>query len=164
MIVEPEPSTVSLTPGQAGFVDEYLADFNAMQASVPSGFAVRGARVQGHRLPRKSKVATAIQREQGQNRGRLQICRDSVLLRLQGIVEEDSVCDRVPALTFVGRILGLTVEKREYSGTIDHNHVYRILQRDPQLCRRHHRQYDWPHDRKRARGGSRSGGWRRRAV
>ena len=118
---------IGLTPKQARFVSEYLLNSNATQAAIRAGYSPKTAKSIGHENLTKPDIAAAIKQEEGQTRERLQIDRDWVLLKLQEVVEEDNTRDRVPALTLMARILGLMVDKREYSGSIGHSHTYELL-------------------------------------
>ena len=53
-------SGVGLTPRQARFVDEYLIDLNATQASIRAGYSAKTAQPQSSRLLSKVIVRAAI--------------------------------------------------------------------------------------------------------
>lgn len=53
---------MALTPKQQRFVEEYLVDLNATQASIRAGYSAKTAEQQGPRLLGNVGVATAIQK------------------------------------------------------------------------------------------------------
>lgn len=71
-----------LTPKQRRFVEEYLVDLNATQASIRAGYSAKTAEQQGPRLLGNVGVAAAIAAAQAERSKRTQIDADWVLTRL----------------------------------------------------------------------------------
>lgn len=76
---------MSLTPKQARFVDEYLVDLNATQASIRAGYSAKTAEQQGPRLLGNVGVAEAISAAQKLRSARTLITADRVLTELAKI-------------------------------------------------------------------------------
>ena len=79
----------ALTPKQARFVDEYLLDLNATQASIRAGYSAKTAEQQGPRLLGNVGVSLAIQAAQKARADRLRIDADDVLRRWVEIANAD---------------------------------------------------------------------------
>lgn len=80
---------MSLTAKQARFVDEYLVDLNATQATIRAGYSAKGAEVQGHRLLNNAKIATAVAEAQARRAERTEITVDRVLQELARVGMSD---------------------------------------------------------------------------
>lgn len=76
---------MSLTARQQRFVDEYLVDLNATQASIRAGYSHKGATVRGSELLANRKVAEAISAAKASRAERVQITQDRVLQELARI-------------------------------------------------------------------------------
>lgn len=99
-----------LTPREARFVQEYLADACGTQAAIRAGVAPAGAHVWASRALRKAKVSAALQARQTADATRLSIQREDVL---NGLVEAAAMaklrCDpagMVAAWKQVGHLMG----------------------------------------------------------
>ena len=68
----------SLTAKQQRFVDEYLVDLNATQATIRAGYSKKTARAMGCENLTKPNIASAISDAQKERRIRLSITVDSV--------------------------------------------------------------------------------------
>lgn len=68
-----------LTPKQARFVDEYLKDLNATQASIRAGYSAKTAEQQGPRLLGNVGVSAAIAERIKARERRTEITQDRVL-------------------------------------------------------------------------------------
>jgi len=110
-----------LTPKQQRFCDEYLVDLNATQAAVRSGYSVKTADRQGHRLLRNAEVRAYVARRRGQLAGRAELDAAYVLARLrleaERTGEDASHSARVAALNLLGKHLGMFVDKVEVKTT-----------------------------------------------
>lgn len=80
---------MALTPKQAAFVREYLADLNATQAAVRAGYSERTAKQQGQRLLTKADVAAAIAAAQAERSARTQVTTDAVVAELAKVAFSD---------------------------------------------------------------------------
>lgn len=76
---------MSLNARQQRFVDEYLVDLNATQASIRAGYSKKGATVRGAELLANRKVAEAISAAKASRAERVQITQDRVLQELARI-------------------------------------------------------------------------------
>ena len=68
-----------LNPKQQRFVEEYLIDLNATQATIRAGYSARGAEVQGFRLLSNAKIKVAIEAAQAARAQRTEISQDMVI-------------------------------------------------------------------------------------
>lgn len=137
---------MSLTPKQQRFVDEYLIDLNATAAAIRAGYSERTARQAGAENLSKPVIAAAILDAQAQRAGRTQITADYVLSNLQEVVErcmqrapvmvrrgrevvqatdeegrhvwQFNAKSAVAALGFLGKHLGLFVERVRHEGAV----------------------------------------------
>ncbi len=75
------------SPRQRRFIEEYLVDLNAAQAAIRAGYAVSGARQQGHRLLTDVDIQADISARQRERAKRIGIDQDWVLKRLVMLVE-----------------------------------------------------------------------------
>ncbi len=83
-----EPAPVRpLTAKQQRFVEEYLVDLNATQASIRAGYSAKTAEQQGPRLLGNVGVAAAIKAAQEERSQRTKVTQDWVLDRLVENVE-----------------------------------------------------------------------------
>lgn len=80
---------MALTPRQARFVDEYLIDLNATQASIRAGYSAKTADVQGPRLLGNVRIAAEIQERQAARAKRTGITQDRVLVELELLAFSD---------------------------------------------------------------------------
>jgi phage terminase small subunit len=74
-----------LNPRQVRFVEEYLVDLNATQATIRAGYAARSAYSTGERLLRNAEIAAAIRAAQEARSRRTEITQDSVARELARI-------------------------------------------------------------------------------
>lgn len=79
----------TLTPRQERFVQEYLIDLNATQASIRAGYSPRAARQTGAENMAKPAVAAAIQAAQAARAARTHIKQDRVLQELARLAFSD---------------------------------------------------------------------------
>lgn len=77
--------TAKLTEKQQRFVDEYLIDLNATQASIRAGYSAKTADVQGSRMLANCKVQQAISIAMAERSKRTGINQDRVVLELARI-------------------------------------------------------------------------------
>ena len=108
------PTEYRLTPKQAQFAGEYLADHNATQAAIRSGYSERTAKQQGSRLLTNVDVRAEIvvlEREQQQAD---QVDRQYVITRLRHFAEHgEKEANRLRATELLGKTVGLFVEQVE---------------------------------------------------
>lgn len=71
-----------LTPKQKRFVEEYLIDLNATQASIRAGYSKKYADRQAHELLEKTRVVAAIRAKIEERSKRIEITQDMVLKEL----------------------------------------------------------------------------------
>nr|DAK31925.1 MAG TPA: Terminase small subunit [Caudoviricetes sp.] len=76
---------MKLTAKQIRFVDEYLVDFNATQASIRAGYKAKTAHVIGAENLRKPKITEEIARRQKDLQKRTEISQDRVVKELARI-------------------------------------------------------------------------------
>ena len=121
----PRPRNGGLTNRQARFVEEYLKDCNAKEASIRAGYARRRAKQQGWTLLRHPKVATALEAAMAARSGRTEVSIDRVIRELalvafgapgdfpawQEAKQPPRFRDKLRALELVGRHLGLWDKK-----------------------------------------------------
>lgn len=79
----------TLTPRQERFVQEYLIDLNATQASIRSGYSPKTANEQACRLLTKVSVRSALQAAQAERAARTHITQDRVLQELAKLAFAD---------------------------------------------------------------------------
>lgn len=77
--------TSKLTPRQERFVQEYLIDLNATQASIRAGYSAKGATVRGAELLANRKVQEAVEKAKAHRSERTCITQDRVLQELSRI-------------------------------------------------------------------------------
>ncbi len=77
--------TRTLNPRQLRFIDEYVVDLSPGRAAVRAGYSSNGADVQGHRLLKDAKIATAIQKKKQALAKRTEISQEWVIKRLQAV-------------------------------------------------------------------------------
>jgi len=114
----------ALTPREARFVGEYLADpeLNATRAYERAGYRARGAsaRVGACRLLTKANVAAAIARAQKERARRVQVTQDEVIEGLRrearGEGPDTTASARVTAWDRLGRHLGMFVDRVQHEG------------------------------------------------
>lgn len=80
---------MALTKKQRLFVDEYLIDLNATQASIRAGYSTRRATEIGYQLLQRPEVAQAIQAALAERSKRTEVEADYVIRRLREIDEMD---------------------------------------------------------------------------
>ena len=73
---------MALTAKQQRFVEEYLVDMNATQASIRAGYSAKTADKQGSQLLGKTRIAAAIASAQAIRSKRTEITQDRVLMEL----------------------------------------------------------------------------------
>lgn len=77
-----------LTPKQARFVDEYLIDLNATQASIRAGYSAKTADRIGPELLGKTWVAAAIAERMKGREARTAITADKVMRDIEAIKQD----------------------------------------------------------------------------
>ncbi|HFI2197480.1 TPA: terminase small subunit [Pseudomonas aeruginosa] len=80
---------MALTKKQRLFVDEYLLDLNATQATIRAGYSTRRAAEIGYQLLQRPEVAQAIQAAMAERSKRTEVEADYVIRRLREIDEMD---------------------------------------------------------------------------
>jgi len=76
---------LKLTPKQRLFVQEYLIDLNATQASIRAGYSVKNAEFQAHCLLKNPKVKQAIELAMYEREQRTKVTQDRVIEELAKI-------------------------------------------------------------------------------
>jgi phage terminase small subunit len=71
-----------LTPKQAAFVAEYLADLSGAKAAIRAGFSEKTAKQQASQLLAKPHVAAAVEAGMAERAKRLELTQDKVLAEL----------------------------------------------------------------------------------
>jgi len=77
--------SLKLTPRQRLFVQEYLIDLNAKQASIRAGYSPANAEFQGHQLINNPKVKQAIELAMYEREQRTKVTQDRVIEELAKI-------------------------------------------------------------------------------
>ena len=77
--------SLKLTPKQRLFVQEYLIDLNAKQASIRAGYSPANAEFQGHQLINNPKVKYAIELAMYEREQRTKVTQDRVIEELAKI-------------------------------------------------------------------------------
>ncbi len=77
--------SLKLTPKQRLFVQEYLIDLNAKQASIRAGYSPANAEFQGHQLINNPKVKQAIELAMYERELRTKVTQDRVIEELAKI-------------------------------------------------------------------------------
>lgn len=77
--------SLKLTPKQRLFVQEYLIDLNAKQASIRAGYSPANAEFQGHQLIKNPKVKQAIELAMYEREQRIKVTQDRVIQELAKI-------------------------------------------------------------------------------
>jgi len=80
-----------LTDKQQRFVEQYLVDLNATQATIRAGYKEKRAYQIGHENLRKPEIEAAVQDEMNKRSERTEITQDFVL---NGIVENIKRCEQ----------------------------------------------------------------------
>lgn len=99
-------STGILTPRQARFIEEFLVDANGTQAAIRAGTAPAGAHVWACRTLKDPKVAAELKRRQEADSERLQVSRESVVIKLQAAYELAAEMQEPAAMVSAARELG----------------------------------------------------------
>lgn len=76
-----------LTAKQERFIEEYLIDLNATQASIRAGYSEKNADVQGPRLLGNVGIHARIEAAKGERSERTEITQDYVLKSIQEVAE-----------------------------------------------------------------------------
>jgi phage terminase small subunit len=71
------------------FVEEYLVDLNAKEATIRAGYSTKGAKQQGHRLLSDPEIAAAVKAAQKAQVKRIRMTADDVLVGLAEIASVD---------------------------------------------------------------------------
>ena len=74
-----------LTPRQQRFVQEYVVDLNATQASIRAGYSPNGARVRGTQLLANSNIQDALGHSQEERRLRVELEAADVVRQLAAV-------------------------------------------------------------------------------
>ena len=110
-----EAYMAKLTPKQQRFVDEYLLDLNATQASIRAGYSEKTAEQMGYQLLQKTLVKQAIEQAQAKRQERILVSQDDVirglLMEAEWQGEGASHSARVTAWTQLGKHLGMFNDK-----------------------------------------------------
>lgn len=97
---------MAITPRQQRFVEEYLVDLNATQASIRAGYSARTAEQQGPRLLGNVGVAQAIRAAQQARSARTEITQDMVVRELAKL----GFADIRKAVTWRANVTGMVQE------------------------------------------------------
>ena len=115
--------TRTLNPRQLRFIDEYVVDLSPGRAAVRAGYSLNGADVQGHRLLKNAKIATAIQKKKEELAERTGVTQEWVVDRLvdvheacmerttQGVAHAPSAANR--SLELLGKHVGMFQETKD---------------------------------------------------
>jgi phage terminase small subunit len=105
----------AMTLKQRRFVREYLADFNATQAAIRSGYSPKGASVQGARLLADAKVRAEIERLSRRKDTELNLSNERMLDKLAEIAFSDveTTEDCLRALDLLCKARGMYHRKLE---------------------------------------------------
>ena len=110
----------NLTPKQQRFVEEYLIDLNATQATIRAGYSEKTAKEIGSENLTKPNIAKAIQEAQESLSNKTQLTVDMVvnglLKEAQDYTEGSTQSARVSAWAHLGKHLGMFKDKIEHSG------------------------------------------------
>jgi phage terminase small subunit len=115
--------TMSLTPKQQAFVDEYLIDLNATQAAIRAGYSENSAEVTGCKLLRNAKVAVAVQGAMDKRAEKATLSAQEtleIIARVVDACEKDDPIKNAQAIfkgcELYGKHHKLFTEKVEHSG------------------------------------------------
>ena len=121
--------TVRLNPRQLRFIDEYVVDLSPGRAAVRAGYSSNGADVQGHRLLKNAKIATAIQKKKEELAERTGLTQEWVIEKLQAVHEASmresdkgvphNTASANRSLELIGKHAGMFQEGREGLGNIN---------------------------------------------
>lgn len=82
-------NTYGLLDKQWMFVQEYLTDFNAVQAALRAGYSKRTVDKQGSQLLGNPRISSAIRSEQGKRLDRTKLVQEEVLNEIRLIAHSD---------------------------------------------------------------------------
>ena len=103
-----------LTGRQQLFVEEYLKDLNATQASIRAGYSAKRALDRGSDLLKMPLVAEAVAKAMEKRSKRIQLDADKILRRVDDIAESgERDADKLKANELLGKHLKLWVDKVE---------------------------------------------------
>lgn len=126
-----------LTAKQTRFVEEYLIDLNATQASIRAGYAEKSASVEGARLLANAKVGEAVAAGLKARSERTKIDADWVLTRLAAEADADiadlyddngnlKAVNGWPPIWRKGLVQGIEVEELFEGRGEDREHIGRV--------------------------------------
>lgn len=115
-----------LTPKQSRFIDEYLIDLNATQASIRAGYSKKTAQQMGAENLRKPVISAEVKKRQGKAQERAEITVDDIIRELDENraaalgAPNPQAAAATAATVAKAKILGLMVEKSEtkHSGSL----------------------------------------------
>ncbi len=120
--------TDRLNPRQIRFIDEYVVDLSPGRAAVRAGYSSNGADVQGHRLLKNPKIATAIQKKKEELAKRTGVTQEWVIEKLQEVHEASmresdkgmphNTASANRSLELIGKHAGMFQEGRDRPGDI----------------------------------------------
>jgi phage terminase small subunit len=120
--------TRTLNPRQLRFIDEYVVDLSPGRAAVRAGYSLNGADVQGHRLLKNAKIATAIQKKKEELAERTGVTQEWVVEKLaenheacmertkEGLTHAPSAANK--SLELLGKHVGMFQEARDAPAAI----------------------------------------------
>ena len=110
----------NLTPKQQRFVEEYLIDLNATQASIRAGYSEKTAKEIGSENLTKPNIAKAIAEAQEKLSNKAQVTVEMVVQGLlneaKDLSEGSTQSARVSAWAHLGKHLGMFKDKIEHTG------------------------------------------------
>ncbi len=96
-VVKPYEPKPDLNHRQQRFVEEFIVDLSPGRAAIRAGYSLNGADVQGHRLLKNAKIATAIQKKKEELAERTGVTQEWVIGKLQAV--HDASMERTKAGT-----------------------------------------------------------------
>jgi phage terminase small subunit len=120
-VPETDKAARPLTAKQQAFVETYLLDLNATQATIRAGYSKQRASEIGYQLLQKTTVQQAIQAAFLARSQRTEITQDFVLSRLreEATTKMGQAGPRVRALELLGKHLGLFPDRIRHGGDDD---------------------------------------------
>ena len=115
--MDDKPTSISLTPKQSRFVEEYLVDLNATQAAIRAGYSKRSARIQGHENLTKPHIEAAISAAQQARSKRTEITQDMVVREL-GMLAFSNMGDYMTVTEDGGVLFDFSSMTREQAAAI----------------------------------------------
>jgi phage terminase small subunit len=121
---------MKLTPKQEKFIKEYLISFNATKAAEAAGYSKKTAMKIGSENLQKPEIIQAIKREQDKTSEKLEITRESILLDLETLKNNNKINNpnvSIKALDLQIKMLGFNApikNETKFSGEVDINKLF----------------------------------------